>query len=333
VEVEVEPRGTAAPMLGAPSSPACGGVAGKEVGEAEQALCAKIQPSVEAYLRETYTCTDPNISESPFKWKKGRYYNPEQSYSGWTCTEVMTQVVAGTIYYFKIALQTEKPSFGEGDAVVVNETHPLWVKVFEQPWTNTLQVLGVLFKEKDMDSPIEPFDNNIDEPIDAGQSAPDVSRYVIFGDQVVNDPQRMLMLACSLADRSKLKHLADVDGLDVLVFDEELLADQPNVQPTPLLAATEAVMADKSEDCHEAVSFLLDRKADINAANAKGWTALHWAASKGDLPVVQALVEAGAEQNEDKDGNTPLLLAFEFRRREVAMFLEAPAPEEGAAEE
>ena len=180
VEVEVEPRGTAAPMLGAPSSPACGGVAGKEVGEAEQALCAKvslpigwawkldggrrqeshsspgdilcsnrhscilplavggccagavgqgarcmrasgprrmdtcgatlsyaytwsglvtlhsalrqIQPSVEAYLRETYTCTDPNISESPFKWKKGRYYNPEQSYSGWTCTEVMTQV-------------------------------------------------------------------------------------------------------------------------------------------------------------------------------------------------------------------------------------------------
>ena len=47
--------------------------------------------------------------------------------------------------------------------------------------------------------------------------------------------------------RSKLKHLADVDGLDVLVFDEELLADQPNVQPTPLLAATEAVMADKSE--------------------------------------------------------------------------------------
>ena len=41
--------------------------------------------------------------------------------------------------------------------------------------------------------------------------------------------------------------MADVDGLDVLVFDEELLADQPNVQPTPLLAATEAVMADKSE--------------------------------------------------------------------------------------
>ena len=38
-------------------------------------------------------------------------------------------MVAGTIYYFESALQTEKPSFGEGDAVVVNETHPLWVKV------------------------------------------------------------------------------------------------------------------------------------------------------------------------------------------------------------
>ena len=60
----------------------------------------------------------------------------------------------------------------------------------------------------------------------------------------------------------------------------------------------------------DAVRFLLGRDADINAANADGRTALHGAAHIRSDPLVQLLVDHGAEVRAgDRRGITPLMIA------------------------
>src|SRR3982750_3431248 len=55
---------------------------------------------------------------------------------------------------------------------------------------------------------------------------------------------------------------------------------------------------------------LLRAKADINAAQADGATALAWAVYLGERRMADALVEAGANVNTaDEYGETPLTLA------------------------
>ena len=58
---------------------------------------------------------------------------------------------------------------------------------------------------------------------------------------------------------------------------------------------------------------LLAHKAHVNAkSEASGWTALMSAASRGHLPVTQALLANGAEANtRDKDDQTALLMAVQ----------------------
>jgi ankyrin repeat protein len=59
-----------------------------------------------------------------------------------------------------------------------------------------------------------------------------------------------------------------------------------------------------------AVHRLLAAKADVNAAEPDGTTALHWAAESGQVDVVQALLKAGASANvANRYGVTPLQLA------------------------
>jgi len=58
-------------------------------------------------------------------------------------------------------------------------------------------------------------------------------------------------------------------------------------------AAAPLVDAVKRHDA-SAVNALLDRGADVNAAEADGTTALHWAAEGDDLATVELLLEAGA---------------------------------------
>ena len=59
-----------------------------------------------------------------------------------------------------------------------------------------------------------------------------------------------------------------------------------------------------------AVRTLLDRGADVNAAEPDGTTALHWAAHNEDLDVAARLVEAGAEVDATtRYGVAPLALA------------------------
>ena len=71
---------------------------------------------------------------------------------------------------------------------------------------------------------------------------------------------------------------------------------------TPLM---HAVLAAKSDP--DIVRLLIDRGADVNAADKKGWTALHFAAQAGNAELVRTLLESGAKPDpRDSDGATPL---------------------------
>jgi ankyrin repeat protein len=59
-----------------------------------------------------------------------------------------------------------------------------------------------------------------------------------------------------------------------------------------------------------AVQALIAKKADVNAAQGDGATALHWAAFKGDRQMAEMLVSAGAKAAvANRNGSTPLWLA------------------------
>jgi ankyrin repeat protein len=60
----------------------------------------------------------------------------------------------------------------------------------------------------------------------------------------------------------------------------------------------------------EAVRALLRQKPDVNAPQADGTTALHWAARWDDLETARALIQSGAKpQTANRDGATPMFLA------------------------
>jgi ankyrin repeat protein len=62
----------------------------------------------------------------------------------------------------------------------------------------------------------------------------------------------------------------------------------------------------------DAVRALLERKADVNAPQADGATALHWAARWNDLETADLLLAAGANpMAANRDGATPMFLACE----------------------
>jgi ankyrin repeat protein len=76
-----------------------------------------------------------------------------------------------------------------------------------------------------------------------------------------------------------------------------------------------------------ALDALLTQRVDVNAPQADGATALHWAAHWDDLPTVDRLIRAGANVNAANDnGVTPLSLACENASASVvARLLEAGA--------
>src|SRR2546421_9467880 len=59
-----------------------------------------------------------------------------------------------------------------------------------------------------------------------------------------------------------------------------------------------------------AVRALLQQRADVNAPQADGATALHWAVYRGDVDTANVLIRAGADiKAANRDGVTPLALA------------------------
>jgi ankyrin repeat protein len=72
------------------------------------------------------------------------------------------------------------------------------------------------------------------------------------------------------------------------------------------LAAAPLLDAVKSGDRAAALT-LLAQKADVNAAESDGTTALHWAVHRGDLDLAQRLIRAGAKVNvKNEYGSTPM---------------------------
>ena len=77
----------------------------------------------------------------------------------------------------------------------------------------------------------------------------------------------------------------------------------------PAAAATPLIDAVKAGDA-AAVRAALQKRADVNAAEADGMTALHWAARNNDVAAARALVRAGATAKAStRFGVTPLTLA------------------------
>src|SRR6059036_2669276 len=59
-----------------------------------------------------------------------------------------------------------------------------------------------------------------------------------------------------------------------------------------------------------AVRTLIQQKADVNAPQPDGATALHWAAYRGDKELTDLLIRAGANvRAANREGSTPLWLA------------------------
>jgi ankyrin repeat protein len=71
----------------------------------------------------------------------------------------------------------------------------------------------------------------------------------------------------------------------------------------------------------EMVTFLLDHGADPNAADQRGFTALHRAAEMAELRIVQSLLDHGAFPHPEAGGHTPLSLAQGRDAKEIVKLL------------
>src|SRR4051794_21594184 len=80
-----------------------------------------------------------------------------------------------------------------------------------------------------------------------------------------------------------------------------------------LLAAENASLIDAAKNSNkDAVRSLLQKKADPNAADPDGTTALHWASYRDNLDIADLLIRAGAKVNAVTDlGVSPLWPASE----------------------
>ena len=72
----------------------------------------------------------------------------------------------------------------------------------------------------------------------------------------------------------------------------------------------------------ETAALLLDRGADVNAKNERGWTPLHLAVRRGYTETAALLLDRGADVNaQDKDGETPLHWATVLGHTDTAELL------------
>jgi len=80
--------------------------------------------------------------------------------------------------------------------------------------------------------------------------------------------------------------------------------------PEPSRRATSEVADAAMRGDRAAVRAALARKADVNAAQVDGTTALHWAVERDDIEMAELLIEGGARVGaRTREGVTPLQLA------------------------
>ena len=88
---------------------------------------------------------------------------------------------------------------------------------------------------------------------------------------------------------------------------------------TKELAAAENIFAAAEVGDLEAIKKHLEGGADVNAANKKGYTALHMAVRRGQKDAAALLLEKGANVNAQRKGKTPL--DFAGKNEEIAALL------------
>ncbi len=77
----------------------------------------------------------------------------------------------------------------------------------------------------------------------------------------------------------------------------------------------------------DAVKYLIDKGADINAQDTGGASALHLAAWKGHTPIALYLIDKGASTTMmSKEGMTPLDIAMMRENREIMEAIEKATP-------
>ena len=97
------------------------------------------------------------------------------------------------------------------------------------------------------------------------------------------------------------------------------------------MSETDLIEAAKSGS-KDSVLQLLDAGADVNQQDKQGWAALNWASGKGDLDIVEALLQRGADPFlTGRDLRTPQMIALAAGRSEVVKSLRrAEAERHGA---
>ncbi len=91
---------------------------------------------------------------------------------------------------------------------------------------------------------------------------------------------------------------------------------------SPDLRETAAFMKAAGKGQLDVVKLLLDRGADVNARDSRGYTPLLSASEMGHLDIVKQLLEGGADVNaRDSHGYTPLLLASQMGYLDVVKHL------------
>src|SRR5580698_869748 len=104
------------------------------------------------------------------------------------------------------------------------------------------------------------------------------------------------------------QHLADswTRPLAFVCASVFFLAAGLSAAPAPAPEVANAV----ANNNRDAVRALLQSRADVNAPQADGTTALHWAARWNDLETADRLIHAGADPKvANRDGATPMFLA------------------------
>jgi ankyrin repeat protein len=118
------------------------------------------------------------------------------------------------------------------------------------------------------------------------------------------DGESPLLVALKSESYAAAEVLADFAGTDV---------DQANVHGETALMM--AALKGQLELCRK----LIAKGAKVNRI---GWTPLHYAASGGDLPVVELLLQRGAElDSRSPNRSTPLMMAAGYGTQDITLLL------------